>query len=234
MARHTSVRRGERTAAVASNGVSEALTATDGRVIGERAAATRRRLLDATLQVMNTEGVLDLKVVDITREAGAAPATFYQYFTDLDDAVLALAQEASEEEKPLAELLAEPWTSAADWERCVAFVDAYSLYWADHQRVITLRNLRADEGAAEFRDTRVRADLHIIRRMADMVHAGQAAGRLPDRLDPFATAAGMRAMADRLFQHEASIRLRGTTREGLRTTIAAIMFHTLAGVSPPT
>ncbi len=213
--------------------MSDVLTATDGRIIGERAAATRRRLLDATLRLMNTEGLLDLKVVDITREAGAAPATFYQYFADLDSAILALADDATEDERPLAELLDEPWSSVDDWQRARDFVDAYSVYWADHQRVVALRNLRADEGEASFRNARVRADLLIIRKMADMVRASQAADRLPGMLDPFATAAGMRAMADRLFQHESSIRLRGTTREGLRNTIAAILFHTLSGIAPP-
>ncbi len=213
--------------------MSVTLTATDGRIIGERAAATRRRLLDATVKLLNTEGVLDLKVVDITREAGAAPATFYQYFADLDSAILALVDDATEDERPLAAMLDAPWTTAADWVRCREFVDAYGVYWNDHQRVITLRNLRADEGDASFRGARVRADLLIIRKMADMVRASQEAGRLPGLLDPFATAAGMRAMADRLFQHEASIRLRGTTREGLRTTIAAILFHTLSGIAPP-
>lgn len=213
--------------------MSEVLTATDGRIIGERAAATRRRLLDATAKLINTEGLFDLKIVDITREAGAAPATFYQYFVDLDSAILALADDATEDERPLAEMLDQPWTSQKDWQRARAFVDSYSVYWADHQRVIALRNLRADEGAASFRNARVRADLLIIRKMADMVRANQAAGRLPALLDPFATAAGMRAMADRLFQHESSIRLRGTTREGLRNTIAAILFRTLSGLTPP-
>ncbi len=213
--------------------VTDALTATDGRVIGERAAATRRRILDAALKLINTEGALDLKIVEITREAGAAPATFYQYFADLDAAILALADDAVEDEQPLAEMLSDPWVSADDWDRCRAFVDAYAVYWADHQRVNSIRNMRADEGVPSFRSTRVRADLYIIKRMTDMVKVGQAAGRIPALLDPFAIAAGMRAMADRLFQHEASIRLRGTTSEGLRVTVAAIMFHTLAGIVPP-
>lgn len=213
--------------------VGQALIATDGRVIGERAVATRRRLLDATLRLLNSEGVLDLKVVDITREAGAAPATFYQYFADLDAAILALADDATEHERPLADLLDTPWVSTDDWPRALAFVDAYSVYWADHQRVIAIRNLRADEGEPSFKGARVRADLLVIRKMAEMIAFNQAAGRLPALLDTFATAAGMRAMADRLFQYEASIRLRGTTREGLQTTIAAILFQTLSGVAPP-
>ena len=210
------------------------LIATDGRVIGERATATRRRLLDATLDLLKRDGPMELKVVDVTREAGAAPATFYQYFTDLDAAMLALADEALEDEGPLADLLIEPWRSADDWPRVLAFIDAYSAYWDEHQVILLVRTMRADVGDVIFRGARARADLMVIRRMADIVSTAQAEGRLPSYLDPFAAAAGMRAMAERLFIFEPSLRRRGTSREGLRNTLAAIMFRTLAGVEPPT
>jgi len=35
----------------------------------------------------------DLKVVDIAREAATSPGTFYQYFPDVESAILALADE---------------------------------------------------------------------------------------------------------------------------------------------
>lgn len=212
---------------------SEGLIATDGRVIGERAAATRRRLLDATLELLKRSGPMELKVVDITREAGAAPATFYQYFTDLDAAVLALADEALDAEEPLADLLIEPWTSAEDWPRVLDFVDAYADYWHQHQVILMVRTMRADVGDIVFRGARARADLMVIRRMADMVATAQADGRLPGYLSPFATAAGMRAMAERLFIYEPNMLRRDTTREGLRLTLAAVLFRTLSGVEPP-
>jgi AcrR family transcriptional regulator len=65
--------------------------ALDGRALGQRGARTRRRLLDATSQLLETEGIRDLRVVEIARVVGTSPATFYQYFRDVDDAVLALA-----------------------------------------------------------------------------------------------------------------------------------------------
>ena len=100
------------------------LLATDGRVIGERATATRQRLLDATLELLRRDGVLELKVVDITRDAGAAPATFYQYFSDLDAAILALSEIAIDDQAPLVEYLQPPWSSVDDLPRASAFVEA--------------------------------------------------------------------------------------------------------------
>ncbi len=79
--------------------MTDNLLAADGRVIGSRAKATRLRLLDATAKLLRSHGVLELKVVDITREAGTSPATFYQYFADVDTVLLALAETAGENEK---------------------------------------------------------------------------------------------------------------------------------------
>ncbi|MFM7069395.1 MAG: TetR/AcrR family transcriptional regulator, partial [Actinomycetes bacterium] len=55
------------------------MRAADGRVPGRRGLATRQRLLDHTAALLATTSYRDLTVVDIAREAGTSPATFYQY-----------------------------------------------------------------------------------------------------------------------------------------------------------
>lgn len=80
--------------------MSDDVFAADGRVIGSRALATRRKLLDATAKLLQEQGILDLRVVDISRHIGSSPATFYQYFNDVDEAILELSKEATEDEKP--------------------------------------------------------------------------------------------------------------------------------------
>lgn len=65
--------------------MSDDIHAADGRVIGARAQATRRKLLDATAKLLTEQGILDLRVVDISREIGTSPATFYHYFNDVDE-----------------------------------------------------------------------------------------------------------------------------------------------------
>ncbi len=212
--------------------MAEELLATDGRVIGERATASRQRLLDATLELLRRDGVLDLKVVDITRAAGSAPATFYQYFSDLDAAILALSEAAIDDEKPLVEFLQPAWSTEADIERARAFVDAYGEYWNDHYAVLIVRNLKAEQGDVVFRSARTRANLLLLRRMADMVTVGQEAGRVPSGLDPFAAAAAMMAMLDRLFAYQNELRRRGTSKSAQRETLTTILFQTLCGIAP--
>ena len=67
--------------------------------------STRRRLLKATADSLETHGVRDLRVVDIARAVGTSPATFYQYFRDVEDAVLVLADAVGEDLAPIGELL---------------------------------------------------------------------------------------------------------------------------------
>ena len=74
----------------------EAPRAADGRVAGRRGQATRQRLLAATRAAVGDGPYRDLKVVDISRRADTSPATFYQYFPDVETAVLALIDELTD------------------------------------------------------------------------------------------------------------------------------------------
>ena len=60
------------------------LRASDGRVPGRRGRATREKLLSCTAQLLEKNSYRDLKVIDIARCAGTSPATFYQYFNDVE------------------------------------------------------------------------------------------------------------------------------------------------------
>lgn len=209
--------------------MTDNLLAADGRVIGSRAKATRLRLLDAAAKLLRNHGVLELKVVDITREAGTSPATFYQYFADVDAVLLALAETAGENEKALLPLFSSDWDGPDGNARARAFVDAYMGYWNDHQAVLRSRNLKAEEGDSDFRRSRRRAALPLIQAMAAQVEKSQLAGRVDESLEPFATAAAMMAMLERLLAYQHELAQRGTTREALRETLAGILHRTLAG-----
>src|SRR3954467_4414531 len=85
------------------------MLAIDGRPLGRRAQQTRRRLLDATCELLESHGIRDLRVVEVARKVGTSPATFYQYFRDVDEAVLVLSDELTEDLEPIAALLDTPW-----------------------------------------------------------------------------------------------------------------------------
>ena len=79
------------------NELGKAVVDQTGRALGPRALATRERLLEATLAELSVSSLRDLKVTDLVKRVGTSPATFYQYFRDVEEAVLQLATRASHE-----------------------------------------------------------------------------------------------------------------------------------------
>lgn len=200
----------------------------DGRVLGSRAEGTRNRLLEATSKLLTESGVLELKIVDITREVGSSPATFYQYFVDVDAALLALAEEATNDELPLVEHLSSGWDEDG-LARAGEFVDAYTRFWDDHNAVLRVRNLKAEEGDTRFREARSKANLLLIQSMATMVEAAQADGRLPTSMHPFVTATAIIAILERLLPYRTEIARRGASPDELRNTVAELVYRSLTG-----
>ena len=207
--------------------MSNEVLAADGRVIGSRAQATRRRLLDATAKLLREQGILELRVVDITREVGSSPATFYQYFNDADAAILALAEEATDDEKPLVEHLRPAWTKKDGLERAGVFVDAYMSYWDAHAAVLRVRNLKAEEGDKRFRAVRTEANLLMMDALQGMIREGVTSGRLPGSLDPLTTSAALVAMIERLLAFQSEMGKRGASRQQIRDTLATLLSQTL-------
>ena len=60
----------------------------------------------------------DLKVVDIAREAGTSPATFYQYFPDVTTAIVGLSEDMAEEgSEVLTQLVLDgPWEGEGGYD----------------------------------------------------------------------------------------------------------------------
>lgn len=202
----------------------------DGRVLGSRAEGTRARLLDATAKLLSEQGVLELKIVDITREVGSSPATFYQYFVDVDAALLALADEATLDEAPLVNHLDTGWDGDDGLQRAGEFVDAYTSYWDDHNAVLRVRNLKAEEGDPAFRESRSKAHLFVIAAMSKMVEQAQFDGRLPASINPFVTATSMIAIIERLLPYRNEIARRGATNKAMRDTVAVLLHRSLTGL----
>jgi AcrR family transcriptional regulator len=205
------------------------MLAIDGRPLGRRAQLTRRRLLDATYELLETQPIRDVRVVEVARKVGTSPATFYQYFRDVDEAVLVLADELEEEIEPIAELLDEPWNGKGGLESARALVDGYFRFWDEHRAVMRVRNLAADEGDRRFRDVRNRTLGQVTDRIARSVAESQRAGRVPVEITPYSAAAAMVSMLERMASYHFDLEPRGVTRADLVETTARILHHTVTG-----
>lgn len=207
------------------------LTATDGRVIGQRAQQTRRRLLDATAALLREHGALDVKVLDVAREVGASPATFYQYFTDVEDAVLALSLELVEQVRPIQVRFELDWSGPDGADLVRSIVSDYLDFWDEHGAVLRTMLLRADEGDERFRQVRRQYNAPFMTAMAAKVRDAQQSGRLTRSLDPEATAGALLAAMDRLPNYRQGFEKRGTSRAAMIETVALLLHSSLTGRS---
>ena len=203
--------------------------ALDGRALGKRGAATRRRLLDATATMLETRGVRDLRVVDIAREVGTSPATFYQYFRDVEEAVLALAAEVGEDLAPLGELLAKPWDEPGGLASARQLVDAFVGYWDEHRAVLRTRNLAAQEGDQRFRTVRIESLRPLREGLAAKVEESQRAGMVAPEITPMAAAAALASMMERMAAFHVELEIWGVERRDLVETTARIVYQTVTG-----
>lgn len=89
----------------------------DGRVAGRRGQETRQKLLDCLSEMLSSSPYRDVKVIDVARKAGTSPATFYQYFPDVEGAVLEIAEEMAKEGAGLTELVGgRSWVGKVSWQ----------------------------------------------------------------------------------------------------------------------
>lgn len=205
------------------------MTATDGRVIGRRAIQTRRRILDSTAALLREQGALDLKVIDVAREVGTSPATFYQYFESVEDAIAALAEELVDEVAPIAAQLEQDWTGDDGLDLARRFVSDYFAFWDDHAAVLRISHLRGDERDERFRRIRRAYNAPFMTAMVAKVRAAQERGRISPELDEETTAGAILAALDRLPNFREMFERRGASRAAMVETMARLLHSTLTG-----
>src|SRR4051794_17627416 len=123
------------------------LRAADGRVPGRRGLATRQRLLECTAETLRSTSYRDVKVIDIAREARTSPATFYQYFADVEAAILVLAEQMSEDGHRLSTLIRDSsWRGKAGLETATHLCDAFLAFWEEYRSILRVMDLATEEG----------------------------------------------------------------------------------------
>jgi AcrR family transcriptional regulator len=200
-----------------------------GRALGPRALHTRQRLLQATQELLDERSVRDISVVEIARRASTSPATFYQYFKDVNEAVLVLAEQAAEEMPAVIGLIDGDWKGRKGLDTSRDIVRAFVDHWDAHRSVLLVRNLYADEGDRRFMNVRRRVISPVIERLADRIRKNQEQGRVGPSLHPAAAAAAMASILERLAAHHREIEFFGAGRDELIESCARILFQTVTG-----
>jgi AcrR family transcriptional regulator len=211
-----------------------------GRSLGPRALRTRARILEATVSLLDNKSMRDLRVIDIARSIGSSPATFYQYFKDVNDVVLELATEVSEFTPDMIELIHGDWTGPAGHERGRRLANLVTDYWDRYKAILRVRNNAADEGDPAFREVRLKAMLPIVTAFAEVIEAAHTVtssesasdlDRAGGQIGPLSGGMFMFSALESMAIHheifEARFGPMGEGREALVETIATILQSTL-------
>ncbi len=217
-----------RTEAQQSEGEGAAVIGQDGRPLGARAIRTRSKLLECTQELLTERQARDVSVVEIARRAGTSPATFYQYFADIEEATLELASAAAEEVPAILEPLAADWTGPQGLGAARIVVDAFVRHWDQHHAVLLFRNVAAEQGDRRFQKVRIRALHPVLQALAKKIESSHA-GEQGVAMNPVAAAAALAAILERLAAYHQELEVLGVSREQLVETCARILHQIVTG-----
>ena len=213
--------------------VPEPIATTDGRVPGRRGRATRRRLLECTAEMLVETPWRSIKVIDIARRAGTSPATFYQYFENVEAVITVLAEELVQGVGNLANLVDGDWSEEASWSTAVAVVEGFMDYWERNRAVLRVVELTTVEGDLRFQGLRVRALNTVTVTLAKVIATQARASGSPAGADAMAAAGTLIAMLAQVAGHRYGFEFWGIRTASLVDSQARLVHWSVTGRPAP-
>ncbi|CAM5476132.1 TetR family transcriptional regulator OS=Streptomyces aurantiogriseus OX=66870 GN=GCM10010251_24120 PE=4 SV=1 [Streptomyces aurantiogriseus] len=205
----------------------------DGRVAGRRGQATRQKLLDCLSEMLSSSPYRDVKVIDVARKAGTSPATFYQYFPDVEGAVLEIAEQMATEGAGLTELLeGRSWVGKAGWQTAQELVDGFLEFWKKNDAILRVVDLGAAEGDKRFYKLRMKILNSVNNSLVDTVTELQSKGRVDKDVNPAAVAGSLVAMLAAVASHQKGFQTWGVKQAELKPNLALLVHLGITGRKP--
>src|SRR3954463_200398 len=205
----------------------------DGRVAGRRGQATRQKLLDCLSEMLSTSPYRDVKVIDVARMAGTSPATFYQYFPDVEGAVLELAEEMAKEGAALTDLVAgRSWAGKAGATAAEELVEGFLSFWRKHDAILRVVDLGAAEGDKRFYKIRSKILNSVNNSLTDSITELQSKGRVDKDVNPAAVAGSLVAMLAAVASHQKGFQTWGVKQAELKPNLALLVHLGVTGKKP--
>ncbi|MFC4506430.1 MULTISPECIES: TetR family transcriptional regulator [Streptomyces] len=205
----------------------------DGRVAGRRGQATRQKLLDCLSEMLSSSPYRDVKVIDVARKAGTSPATFYQYFPDVEGAVLEIAEQMAAEGAGLTEVLTgRSWVGKAGWQTAQELVDGFLEFWKKNDAILRVVDLGAAEGDKRFYKLRMKILNSVNNSLVDAVTELQSKGRVDQDVNPAAVAGSLVAMLAAVASHQKGFQTWGVKQAELKPNLALLVHLGVTGKKP--
>ncbi|MBD0424837.1 TetR family transcriptional regulator [Streptomyces sp. NPDC052309] len=205
----------------------------DGRVAGRRGQATRQKLLDCLSEMLSSSPYRDVKVIDVARKAGTSPATFYQYFPDVEGAVLEIADEVASETAELTELTqGRSWVGKAGWQTAQELVEGFLEFWRRNDAILRVVDLGAAEGDKRFAKLRTKILSPVNSSLSNSVAELQSKGRVDKDVSPAAVAGALVAMLAAVASHQKGFTQSGVKQAELKPNLALLVYLGVTGKKP--
>lgn len=205
----------------------------DGRVAGRRGQATRQKLLDCLSEMLSSSPYRDVKVIDVARKAGTSPATFYQYFPDVEGAVLEIAEHMATEGATLASLIeGRSWVGKSGWQTAQELVDGFLEFWRKNDAILRVIDLGAAEGDKRFYKLRTKILSSVTHSLAETVSELQSKGRVDKDVSPMALAGSLVAMLASVSSHQKGFQTWGVKQAELKPNLALLVHLGITGRKP--
>ncbi|WP_035848034.1 TetR family transcriptional regulator [Kitasatospora azatica] len=206
----------------------------DGRVAGRRGQETRQKLLDCLREMLSTSPYRDVKVIDVARMAGTSPATFYQYFPDVEGAVLDIAEEMAKDSVELKELIdGKSWAGKSGATTSEELVDGFLAFWRKNDAILRVVTLGAAEGDKRFFKIRMTVLNSVAKPLADAIKDLQAKGQADKAQDAAAVAGSLISLLASAAEHQKAFTSWGVKVKDLKPTLAPMVYLGVTGKKPP-
>lgn len=189
---------------------------------GQRGQKTRRRLLDSVQCLIQSTAYRDLRVVDVAALAETSPATFYQYFDDLNQVLHILAAEMVERESAalVSVIGAGDWSDDGVAAAASDFVDTVIAVWERNRAMLGLIDLGVAHGDPKSVAARNALVVPALQALSD------ALGERDTTMSPQALSGVLIAMLTSVATHVNGLHAWGASRDELRKTMVGIVAGT--------
>jgi AcrR family transcriptional regulator len=166
--------------------------------------------------------------------AGTSPATFYQYFPDVEGAVLELADEVAKEGASLNQLVAgRSWAGKSGVQTADELVDGFLSFWRRNDAILRVIDLGAAEGDKRFNRIRTRVLSSVSGSLAESIKDLQSKGRVDKQVSAPAVAGSLVAMLAAVAAHQKGFTGTGVKQAELKPNLALLVHLGVTGRKPP-
>jgi AcrR family transcriptional regulator len=160
-----------------------------GQSLGRKGRRTRANIVSGLKTLLLSTAITNLTVQAVANEAYISAPTFYLYFEDLGEVLLAALEEVAPDMAVIRSRLDADWPADRTYACALAFAQAYFDLWRKHGPVLRARNSLAEQDDARFMKHRHEGPDEFARMLRDKMHEVRR-----DDTSDVITAAGLSAI----------------------------------------